>query len=117
MNRNLRAALAALSIVVLAGAAPALGQPKPPSPPAPARKRKPGHGPQARSHLKPDPGMRFGALPNGMRYVIMRNATPPGQASLRLRFAAGSLMETDDQQGLAHFLEHMAFNGSRRVPD
>jgi zinc protease len=51
-----------------------------------------------------------------MRYAIMRNATPPGQASLRLRFDVGSLMERDDQRGLAHFLEHMAFNGSANLP-
>src|SRR4029077_13965518 len=72
--------------------------------------------PQARSDLKADPAIRFGALPNGMRYAIMRNATPPGQVSMRLRFDVGSLMERDDQQGLAHFLEHMAFNGSTNVP-
>src|SRR5579864_2224737 len=72
--------------------------------------------PQASSDLAADPGVRFGVLPNGMRYAIMRNATPPGQASLRLRFDVGSLMERDDQQGLAHFLEHMAFNGSANVP-
>ncbi len=69
------------------------------------------------SDLKPDPAIRFGKLPNGMRYAIRHNATPPGQASLRLRIDAGSLMETDDQRGLAHFLEHMAFNGSKTVPE
>ena len=52
-----------------------------------------------------------------MRYAIQKNATPPGQASLRLHFGAGSLMETDAQAGLAHFLEHMAFNGSKDVPE
>jgi zinc protease len=71
---------------------------------------------QALSDVKPDPDIRFGVLPNGMTYALMRNATPSGQASLRLRLAAGSLMETDAQQGLAHFLEHMAFNGSSHVP-
>src|SRR6185312_2121467 len=72
--------------------------------------------PQVRSDLKADPSIRFGALPNGMRYAIMRNTTPPGQVSMRLNFDIGSLMERDDQQGLAHFLEHMAFNGSINVP-
>ncbi len=71
---------------------------------------------QAASDLKPDPNIRFGRLPNGMTYALMRNATPSGQASLRLRIAAGSLMESDAQQGLAHFLEHMAFKGSTHVP-
>ncbi|WP_296817202.1 M16 family metallopeptidase [Brevundimonas sp.] len=69
------------------------------------------------SDVEPDPSVRFGTLPNGMRYALMRNATPPGQASLRLRIDAGSLMEADDQRGLAHFMEHMAFNGTARVPE
>jgi zinc protease len=72
--------------------------------------------PQATSDLRADPSIRFGVLPNGMRYAIMKNATPPGQVSMRLRFDVGSLMERDEQQGLAHFLEHMAFNGSTNVP-
>ena len=72
--------------------------------------------PQTYAGLPPDPAMRFGTLPNGLRYVVMKNATPGGQASLRLRIAAGSLDETDPQQGLAHLLEHMAFNGSTHVP-
>lgn len=75
-----------------------------------------GEWPQAHSDLKADPNIKFGALPNGMRYAVMRNATPPGQVSMRLHFDVGSLMERDDQQGLAHFLEHMAFNGSTNVP-
>lgn len=73
--------------------------------------------PQSFSDVAPDPAVRFGTLPNGMRYAIQKNSTPTGQASLRLRFDAGSLMERDDQQGLAHFLEHMAFNGSKAVPE
>lgn len=78
---------------------------------------KPGQWPHAVSDVAPDPAIRFGVLDNGMRYAIRRNATPPGQAALRLWFDAGSLMEDDDQQGLAHFLEHMAFNGSKNVPE
>ncbi len=72
--------------------------------------------PQEGSDLKPEPGMRFGKLPNGLRYVIMPNHEPKGRASLRLLVSAGSLHETDDQRGLAHFLEHMAFNGSKHYP-
>ncbi|MDP8915655.1 MAG: insulinase family protein, partial [Pseudomonadota bacterium] len=49
--------------------------------------------------------------------AVVRNATPKGEASLRLRIDAGSLMERDDQQGLAHFMEHMIFNGTRNVPE
>jgi zinc protease len=72
--------------------------------------------PQTYANLPPDPAMRFGTLSNGVRYVVMKNATPGGQASLRLRIGAGSLNETDTEQGLAHLLEHMAFNGSTHVP-
>ena len=86
-------------------------------PAATAQVLKPGEWAQARSDVAADPEFRFGALPNGMRYAIRRQAVPPGQAALRLRFDAGSLMETDDQAGLAHFLEHMAFNGSKAVPE
>ena len=73
--------------------------------------------PQASSDIPADSQIRFGILPNGMRYAIQHNATPPGQASIRLRYDAGSMEETDAQQGLAHFLEHMSFDGSRHVPD
>jgi zinc protease len=73
--------------------------------------------PQTASDIAPDPNVRFGTLANGMRYALLKNATPTGQAAIRLRFDAGSLMETDAQQGLAHFLEHMAFNGSKNVAE
>lgn len=69
--------------------------------------------PHEESDLAPDPAIRWGALPNGARYAIMRSAQPPGRVSLRLRIASGSLLEEDPQRGLAHMLEHMAFNGSR----
>ena len=59
------------------------------------------HWPQAHSDLTPDPAVRFGVLPNGMRYAIMHNATPGGQTSLRFRVGSGSLEESDAQQGLA----------------
>ncbi len=72
---------------------------------------------QAHSDLKADPDVVFGRLPNGMTYVIMHNATPPGEVSLRLRVGGGSMMEQEGQRGLAHFLEHMAFRGSKNVPD
>lgn len=69
------------------------------------------------SDVPVDPGFRFGRLPNGMRYIIRRNATPAGTAVVRMDVAAGSLDETSAEQGYAHFLEHMAFNGSQRVPE
>jgi zinc protease len=73
--------------------------------------------PQAKSDVPADPDVRFGQLPNGMRYAIRRNVTPPGQTSIRLRIDAGSLQEADDQRGLAHFIEHMAFNGTTHVEE
>ncbi|ATC64641.1 peptidase M16 [Nibricoccus aquaticus] len=68
------------------------------------------------SDLKADPAARFGKLPNGLHYVVLANHEPKERASLRLVVLAGSFHETDDQQGLAHFLEHMAFNGSIHYP-
>jgi zinc protease len=73
--------------------------------------------PQAHTDLKADPAVRFGVLPNGMRYAILHNATPKGEVAIRFRIAAGSLDESDAQQGLAHFTEHMAFRGSKHVPE
>ena len=72
--------------------------------------------PQTASDVPVDSAVRFGTLPNGMRYAILHNATPPNQASLLVRIDAGSLMEKDDQLGLAHFMEHMAFNGTKNIP-
>ena len=71
--------------------------------------------PQASSDLPADPSARFGVLPNGMKYAVMRNATPAHATSLRLRIGSGSLEESDAEQGLAHVLEHMAFKGSTHV--
>ncbi|MBI5771747.1 MAG: insulinase family protein [Verrucomicrobia bacterium] len=72
--------------------------------------------PHEASDLKPDPAVKFGTLPNGLRYAVRQNAEPKGRASLRLLVLAGSFHEQDDQRGLAHFLEHMAFNGSTHYP-
>src|SRR3954466_15680281 len=72
--------------------------------------------PQETSDLKADPSVRFGTLPNGLRYAVMPNREPQGRASMRLFVNVGSLKENDDQRGLAHFLEHMAFNGSSHYP-
>lgn len=72
---------------------------------------------QVHSDIRPDPDVRFGQLPNGMRYMIQHNATPPHETAIRLRIGSGSFEESDDQQGLAHFLEHMAFKGSAHVPE
>ena len=63
--------------------------------------------------LPVDPAVRIGTLPNGIRYYIRRNAKPEQRAELRLVVNAGSILEDDDQRGLAHFIEHMAFNGTK----
>ncbi len=63
-----------------------------------------------------DPALLSGTLPNGMRYYIRHNALPAKRANLWLAVNAGAIQEDDDQLGLAHFLEHMAFNGSKSFP-
>ncbi len=68
--------------------------------------------PQEHSPYKADPAEVWGRLPNGMSYVIMHHAVPPHTAIIQLRIAAGSMEETVSQRGLAHFVEHMAFEGS-----
>lgn len=72
--------------------------------------------PAAESDLPPLPGLRQGTLPNGLRYVIYPNAEPRDRISLRLVVAVGSLHEADDERGLAHFVEHMAFRGTQSHP-
>ncbi|MBV9884108.1 MAG: insulinase family protein [Sphingomonadaceae bacterium] len=110
---KLRLPALALAAALLLGA-PGLAQHRP-AQPAPAPAAAPW--PQTGSDVPVDPDVRFGTLPNGMRYVLRHNATPPHQVSLRLRIDAGSLEEQDDQRGLAHFIEHMAFNGSTHVAE
>jgi zinc protease len=63
--------------------------------------------------LPVDPRITMGQFENGLRYYIRENKKPENRAELRLVVNAGSIMEDDDQQGLAHFLEHMAFNGTK----
>lgn len=100
LSRRLFAALTVLTFL----ATPALAAPATPWP-------------QAASDLPADASVRFGTLPNGMRYAIARNVTPQGGVSVRFRIDAGSLMERDNEQGIAHMLEHMAFRGSAHVAD
>jgi zinc protease len=72
--------------------------------------------PHENSDLKLDPAAAYGTLPNGLRYVVRANKEPKERVSLRLLVEAGAVHEQDNQQGLAHFLEHMAFNGSENYP-
>ena len=71
----------------------------------------------ALTDVTPDPSIRYGVLPNGMKYAIMRNAVPKGAGVVRLQFEFGSIGEAEEERGLAHFIEHMAFNGSTNVPE
>jgi zinc protease len=66
--------------------------------------------------LPVDSLVRVGTLANGIRYYIRENARPQARAELRLAVNAGSVLEDDDQLGVAHFVEHMAFNGTANFP-
>lgn len=72
--------------------------------------------PQEHSDLQSDPALQFGRLANGLRYVLMANGEPKDRVALYLAVQAGSLHETEEQRGLAHFLEHMMFNGTTHYP-
>ncbi len=63
-----------------------------------------------------DPHIRIGKLPNGLTYYIIKNAKPAKKVELRLAVNAGSVLENNNQRGLAHFMEHMSFNGSKHFP-
>src|SRR3569623_1396091 len=78
---------------------------------------QPGKWAQDYTGRKADPAVRFGTLPNGLRYAIMHNETPSDGVAMRMRIGAGALQERDDEQGLAHFIEHMAFRGIDNVAD
>jgi zinc protease len=102
---------AAAAIALAAMSAPALAAPAATAAPAVS-----GWGIKL-TDVTPDAEIRYGTLPNGMKYAIMRNATPKGTASVRLQFAFGSIGESEEERGLAHFIEHMAFNGTTHVPE
>jgi len=68
------------------------------------------------SKIPEDPLVSKGVLPNGMTYYVRANSEPENRAELMLVVNAGSVDEDDDQQGLAHFCEHMAFNGTKNFP-
>lgn len=67
-------------------------------------------------NVPPHPKATFKVLENGFRYVLLPNKTPEKRVMVYLYVDSGSLNETDKQQGIAHFLEHMAFNGSKNFP-
>src|SRR6478735_9174819 len=63
-----------------------------------------------------DPEALVGTLPNGLKYYVRANAKPARRAELRLVVKAGSVLEDDDQKGVAHFVEHLEFEGTRHFP-
>lgn len=69
------------------------------------------------SDVPVDKSWTFGVLDNGLRYAVKNNGVPPGQVSIRVRMDVGSLMEKEQEQGFAHFMEHLSFRGSKYVPD
>ncbi|GEN72464.1 M16 family metallopeptidase [Chryseobacterium lathyri] len=64
-----------------------------------------------------DSSVRIGTLPNGMKYYIKKNTLPEKKVDFRLAINAGSILEDENQRGLAHFMEHMNFNGTKNYPD
>jgi zinc protease len=66
--------------------------------------------------VEPNPDIKIGKLPNGMTYYIYKNGKPEKRLELMLVVNAGAVLEDDDQNGLAHFCEHMAFNGTKTFP-
>ncbi len=83
--------------------------------PAPSKRTAPWN--SEKSDLQPDKTIVYGQLANGLRYAIKPNQRPQDKIYIRLVFDFGSAAESDSEQGLAHFLEHMAFNGSEHVPE
>ncbi|RJP84987.1 MAG: insulinase family protein [Desulfobacteraceae bacterium] len=67
---------------------------------------------QETSDLKPDASVIYETLPNGFRYILMKNSRPESRVSMHLYIQAGSMHEAENERGIAHFLEHMLFNGS-----
>src|SRR4029450_7377484 len=108
MTLRTRAPLMFLTVVIAAAASV-----------APTAQRAVTTGPQnvpLASAVPVDPRITVGTLPNGLRYYLRANNQPEGRAALRLVVNAGSILEDDDQRGLAHFVEHMCFNGTQHFP-
>ncbi|MBK7076057.1 MAG: insulinase family protein [Myxococcales bacterium] len=117
--RRSRWLLAGLAVVVVAGcpaakpartpvgAPPTAGADAAPPPDVPTVPAVP---------LVVDPAVTTGTLPNGLTYYIRKNGQPAKRADLWLAVNAGAVLEDDDQRGVAHFVEHMAFNGTRKFP-
>jgi zinc protease len=108
MMKRLHTSLLA-SLVAIAATAAVLAAPQQPAPrPAPAQSAAI----NLQETLPFDTAVKKATLPNGLQYFIRQNSRPAQRVSMRLAVKAGSMMEADDQLGLAHLIEHMAFNGS-----
>src|SRR3989440_8828277 len=99
-------ALLTVALLLVIPLCPAASVAQPPAPAAVAPEEK----------LPTDPALVTGRLPNGLRSIIRPHPNPEGRVSIWLHVDSGSLNETDATQGLAHFLEHLAFNGSAHFP-
>ncbi|MDB4921288.1 pitrilysin family protein [Mucilaginibacter sp.] len=116
MKLNYKISVAALALLITSGSAFAQVKRKP----VPSPKNKPGTLEQkhiSNANVLPvDPEVIIGKLPNGLTYYVRKNTEPKNRAELYLVNKVGSVLEADSQQGLAHFTEHMAFNGTRDFP-
>jgi zinc protease len=113
MGKLSRSAIIALPLLALAASATASTQH--PAPPKGATRTAAWN--SDKSDMPADESIIYGRLPNGLRYAIRHNERPQNQVLIRLAFDFGSAGEADDEQGLAHFIEHMAFNGTTNVPE
>jgi len=109
LHKRSRVVLLVATVVTALGLARAQ-QPAPPPIPAAVLAAK------LEEPVPVDPLITVGTLPNGFRYYIRENHLPQARAELRLAVNAGAVLEDDDQRGLAHFVEHMAFNGTTHFP-
>src|SRR5256885_13801752 len=103
MHPRLSRAAALLLLLLVLGLSPSLGR---------VLAQTPAHAFNPTDVIPFDAAIHTATLPNGLKYFVRRNDQPAKRIALRLAVKAGSLDEADDQQGLAHFIEHMAFNGS-----
>ena len=113
MNVSRRVRIALVALVVAASGSYAEAQTAVQTPTRKAAPMTVAPLPSATERVPVDPRITIGRLENGLRYYIRRNPRPAKRAELRLVINAGSVLEDDDQLGLAHVVEHMAFNGTK----
>src|SRR3982751_2655111 len=112
MNTRLHRAAFVTAFVTLMGLPMAARQAAAAAPPAPAPQASAPQSVNLQQALPFDAAVKTGTLPNGLKYYVRKNSRPANRVLLRLAVKSGSLDEADDQQGLAHMLEHMAFHWS-----